>query len=111
MNNFNHDVLGEVSDETRWLKFLKTHDLVLLAITAMVCIMMLNIFPKTGFFIWLEIGIFLAMCIRVVLSTLTRRKDDYLHGGGLDYLEIGRRKRHYKRKSATYALGTEEKKK
>ena len=101
----------EESDETRWLKVLKTHDLVQLAITAMVCIMMLNVFPKTGFFIWLEIGIFLAMCIRVVLSTLTRRKDDYLHGGGLDYLEIGRRRRHYKRKSATYALGTEEEKK
>lgn len=109
MDNFSHEVLGDVSDETRWLKILRTPDLVQLSVTAMVCILMLNILPKTGFFIFLEIGLLLGMMIKVTLGLVTKPKKDYLKGGGVDYLSLIMRKRYFKNSKKIYSLGTEEK--
>lgn len=109
MDDFSHEVLGDVSDETRWLKILRTKDLVQLSVTAMICVLMLNIFPKTGFYIFLEIGIMLAMVIKVVLGLLTKSSKDYLKGGGVDFLELIKRKKSYRRSKKVYSLGTEEK--
>ena len=109
MDNFDHEVLGDVSDETRWLKILRTPDFLRLTVTTMICVLMLNLFPKTGFFILLEIGLMLATCIRVLLGILTRPKDKYLRGGGVDYFSLIQRKRYFKKSNKVYSLGTEEK--
>ena len=109
MDNFSHEVLGDVSDETRWLKILRTNDLLQLSLTAMVCILMLNILPKTGFFIFLEIGIMAAMLIKVALGLLTKSSKDYLRGGGVNFLELIKRKKSYRKSKKVYSLGTEEK--
>lgn len=109
MDNFSHEVLGDVSDETRWLKILRTKDLLQLSVTAMVCIAMMNMFPQTGFFILLEIGIMLGMVIKVALGLLTKSKKDYLRGGGVDFLNLIKRKKYFKNSKKVYSLGTEEK--
>ena len=109
MDNFSHEVLGDVSDETRWLKILRTKDLVQLSVTAMISILMLNIFPKTGFFIFIEIGIMVVMVIKVALGLLTKSTKDYLSGGGVDFLELIKRKKDFKKSKKVYSLGTEEK--
>lgn len=109
MDSFWHEVLGDVSDETRWLKFLPTPDLIRIAVTGLTCIMAWNIFPKTGFFIFLEVGAMLAMIVRVGLGLVKRSKHKYLHGGGVDFYSLIMRKLHYRRSNKEYSLGTEEK--
>lgn len=112
MNDFFHEVLGDVSDETRWLNnIFRTSDLVRLACTTMVCVWMLNILPKTGFFIGLEILIFLGMCVRVGLGIAKKPRDKYLRGGGVSFLELIQRKRFFRknRKDSVYTIGAEKK--
>lgn len=113
MDSFNHEVLGDVSDETRWLKIFTTKDLIRLSVTAMICILMLNILPKTGFFICLEIMIFLGMCIRVLLGLIKKHKDKFLTGGGISIYDVYERKRYFKKvrngkRVEVYTLGVEE---
>lgn len=107
MDSFMHDVLGDVSDETRWLKFLPSPDLLRLAGTGLSCIFAWNIFPKTGFFIFIEVGVMLAMLVRVVLGLVKKSKRKYLKGGGVDYYRLIKRKRHFKKSVKEYSLGTE----
>lgn len=109
MDSFKHEVLGDMSDETRWLKILPTGDLIRLAVTGLSCIMAWNIFPKTGFFIFLEVGVMLAMIVRVTLGLIKRSKQKYLQGGGVDYYSLILRKRYYRKSNKVYSLGTEEK--
>lgn len=107
MDNFTHEVLGDVSDETRWLKILKTPDLIRLAVTGLGCIFAWNIFPKTGFFILIEVGVMVAMIIRVGLGIVKKSKHRYLQGGGVDYYRLIKRKRHFRRSNKIYSLGVE----
>lgn len=113
MENFTHEVLGDVSDETRWLKIFTTKDLIRLSVTAMVCIMMLNILPKTGFFIIIEVLIFLGMCVRVMLGLIRKNKEKYLTGGGVSFYDVFIRKRYFKKvhhgdRIEVYTLGIED---
>lgn len=109
MDNFAHEVLGDMSDETRWFKILRTTDLLRLCLTVIVCILMLNIFPKTGFFILSEVGLMLATCVRVLLGIITKPKSAWLKGGGVDYFNLIKRKIYYKKSNKVYSLGTEDK--
>lgn len=109
MDSFVHEVLGKMSDETRWLKIFPTSDLIRIAVTGLSCIMAWNIFPKTGFFIFLEVGVMFGMLVRVILGLIKRSKQKYLRGGGVDYYSLILRKLHYRKSQKEYSLGTEEK--
>ena len=109
MDNFTHEVLGDVSDEARWLKIFRTKDILQISVTMMSCILMLNIFPKTGFFITLEVLMVLGVLMKVFLGLIKKSTKDYLRGGGVDYLGLFFRKLHYKKSHKVYSLGTEEK--
>lgn len=111
MDHFIHEVLGDVSDETRWLKIFTTNDLVRLSVTAMACIFLMNVLPKTGFFIFIEVMIFLLTCVRVALGLIRKPKKKYLTGGGVPIYELFVRVTAFKRanrKKSIYTLGAEE---
>ena len=108
MDSFRHEVLGDISDETRWLKFFTTRDLITLVVGGGGFLALLNMFPKTAFFITLEIMLLLGTFMRVLLGLVKRNKGKYLKAGGVSYYDYFMRKKHHKRKKAVYSLGTEE---
>lgn len=108
MDSFKHEVLGDVSDETRWLKFFTTRDLIFLVVGGGVFLLMLNIFPQTAFFIVSEVFLLLGVFMRVLLGLVKRNKENYLKAGGVSYYDYYARKKHHKKKKAVYSLGTEE---
>lgn len=106
MNGFKHEVLGDVSDETRWLKFFTTKDLLRIVAGGGICLVMIRTVPQTGFFILIEACVVVYTLLRVALGMIPRSKSKYLKGGGVSYYNLLMRK--IKRKKIVYTLGIEE---
>ena len=105
MDEFKHEILGELDTTTYWFKFLPQPIFIELIVIGVVLMVSFNVFPKNAFFICLYVFVILTELVLILLRLLKRDSNNYMAGGGYTYYDYFARKLYRKTHKKIYTLG------
>ena len=108
MDEFKHEILGELDTTAYWYKIPQPIVFEFAAIV-IVIVISLNIFPKNAFFICLYVLVILTDLILILLRLLKKNSKNYMAGGGYSYYDYFARKLYRKTHKKIYTLGISQK--